>query len=96
MAKSYPCPHCGHRTITLWRRLSLGPARPAVCSDCGSGVGVPWSSLWLIPLAVIVPRMAIVVIPGSDGSLWAHLAAAAVSLVVFLTMWFRFAPLVKQ
>lgn len=96
MAKSYPCPHCGHRTITLWRRLSLGPARPAVCSDCGSGVGVPWSSLWLIPLAVIVPRVAIVVIPGSDGSLGAHLAAAAISLVVCLAIWFRFVPLVKQ
>jgi hypothetical protein len=39
---SYPCPHCGQRTISFWQRVSLGPAWPTRCQGCRGRVGVPW------------------------------------------------------
>lgn len=31
-----------------------GPAWPTVCSDCGKGVGVPWSSMRMVFLGMLL------------------------------------------
>jgi hypothetical protein len=99
ITKSYPCPHCGQRTISAWRRLSLGPARPAVCSACGKGVGVPWSALWLIPLALVVGKIGRFIVVGFNPAIEDYMVGLAVNFVVglafFAWMWIR-VPLVKQ
>jgi hypothetical protein len=39
---SLPCPHCGEASITIARKLWLGPAIPTTCSLCSRRVGVPF------------------------------------------------------
>lgn len=56
MAKRYACPHCGEKTISLWRRLFLGPALPTRCSACQQRVGVSWSMTWI---GLVVGLMAV-------------------------------------
>ncbi len=96
MPKLYPCPHCGQRTISVWRRLGIGPAKPAVCAECGRNVGVPWSALWLIPLSLVVSRGVRYFAAGFDPSTEDYLAGAIVGLVFWAWAWVKLVPLVKQ
>lgn len=97
---TYPCPHCGQRSISLKRRLSIGPARPVVCTACGGRVGVPWGTLWLIPLSLGVAQGTRLAVVGFSPAFQDYLMGAGVGLVVgtvfFLWMWVRWVQLVKQ
>lgn len=51
MLKKLKCPHCGELTISVFRKLCLGPAVPTTCKACGKKVGVPYSAvLAVLPL----------------------------------------------
>jgi len=54
--KKQNCPHCGKPSISIFRKLWLGPAIPATCNECTKKVGVPYTALLaLIPLIVAYP-----------------------------------------
>jgi hypothetical protein len=92
--QSYPCPHCGQRTIPLWRRALLGPAWPTVCSDCGKGVGVPWSSMRMVFLGMLLILVGdrIAARFGLAIEIW----VVAVLLGLVLAAWVRWVPLEKR
>jgi hypothetical protein len=62
-------------------------------------VGVPWSSLWLIPLALVASRGVQLVAFGFETSLAASLTGAFVGLVLALCLWvwawLKWVPLVR-
>jgi hypothetical protein len=95
VTKSYPCPHCQKVTISLWRRLCLGPAWPATCSACGKRVGVPWWSLWLVLLFSLAGY-------GLGLSLMGRgkpILVLVVVVTIFFPLcvaWVRWVPLIKR
>ena len=76
------CPNCHHRTISLWRKMVLGPARAIECSNCGSRISVPYlAMLASIPflLALVAAQLlgslaigAVLVITGILAMSWIH------------------------
>lgn len=41
-ATAFACPACGQPSLSIWRKLSLGPTRSFACPSCGSRLSVPW------------------------------------------------------
>lgn len=101
MPKFYECPHCRGPTISLWRKLCLGPAAPTVCSKCGGRVGVPWVSLWIsLPMGAVGTSVAMLLGParrsmtGPSRALVVILLAGVVGLL--MVVWLRKVPLIKR
>jgi prepilin signal peptidase PulO-like enzyme (type II secretory pathway) len=85
------CPNCHQKTISLWRKMFLGPARSATCPSCGSRISVPFAAM----LAVI-PFLIAIIAAGMVGS---GTLAAVVLVAGFLTMsWihYKFIPLIVK
>src|SRR5206468_610704 len=85
MAKRYPCPHCSHPTIPLWRRLCLGPAWPTTCTGCERRVGVPWSSMWLGSVFALVGAAFGMLLGPARGSMGGASRVLATGLLLGLT-----------
>jgi hypothetical protein len=39
------CPYCARPSMTLFRKLVLGPDATVPCAACGKRVGVPWGAV---------------------------------------------------
>jgi type IV secretory pathway VirB3-like protein len=50
----FKCPHCGNPSISLIRKLCLGPARPTSCKVCKHKVGVPMKTAMLIGIPYLI------------------------------------------
>jgi len=86
------CPHCGQNGITELRRLCLGPALPAKCTECGRKIGVPyWSLLTLAPIFVASALTSFVL---DNGILCFVLGALGAMMAIGL--WSSIVPLVKR
>ena len=96
----YPCPHCGVRTISVIRRLFLGPAMPMRCSVCHRDVGVPWSSvLVMAPFLVLMCGLMLAFHPSwnlAAPAKWLLAALAVLSFVSSSVIWLRWVPLIKR
>src|SRR5690242_9565918 len=96
-----PCPNCGHPAVTVFKLLSLGGLRRAMCENCGAAVGLsPLSSFVLMSIgtwlpiagAIIGARLTMDRFPGSvfvGGAL-----GLAVSWALFAIIYFRRARLI--
>ena len=51
------CPHCNHRAMSVWRKLSANFAWSGNCPNCGGAIGIPsWSfHAWLVIVAIAIP-----------------------------------------
>ncbi len=86
------CPHCGKPGISGFRRVCLGPALPATCSQCGEKIGVSyWSMLTVLPLlaGIITP-------PLVTNSVSAGAIIGSLGTTVTFTLWAGLVPLVKR
>jgi len=96
---THRCPYCGREGISAFRKLWIGPATSAHCSECGGRVTVPWgrSLLALLPLLVAV---------GAWGALEATMSNAcslriatfwlgAVGGGLLLFLWTTWVPLIR-
>lgn len=65
------CPHCGNPTISILRKMCLGPAIPTTCKACGKKVGVPYIAiLAIIPLFLAILISTFVVSPAFKIAIW--------------------------
>ena len=54
--KKFDCPSCLQPTFSMWQKMTLGPSRKIICSNCGVAVRVPWMrSMLIIILASFFP-----------------------------------------
>jgi hypothetical protein len=44
----FNCPHCASPTVSVMRKLCLGPAVPATCKACGGKVGVSYKAMFAL------------------------------------------------
>jgi endogenous inhibitor of DNA gyrase (YacG/DUF329 family) len=59
------CPHCGRPAVSGLRKLLLGPATRATCSECGKRVSVSYLSvLWIFPLCALTMWFAMTPLSG--------------------------------
>jgi hypothetical protein len=84
------CPHCHQPSISIWRKMWLGPAASAKCSSCGGAVSVPWSAM----LAGTPFFAAILVTPLISAAAAVVLWVAGAAVMAFLH--YRFVPLIAK
>jgi len=88
----HDCPHCNRPGITTFRRLTLGPAIPATCSQCGGKIGVSYQkSFW-----ALLPFLAGLFVGKSIRTTWLAIAFAVLGAAVMLVLWFKLVPLEKR
>lgn len=54
---TYPCPHCGERTLSFRQKDSVGLLKSATCRRCGGEASVsqwPWALFNLCSFAIMV------------------------------------------
>lgn len=98
------CPACGARCMSLFAKMSLGPARSMACSSCGVRVSVAaLSSLLYCTFGAVLLTLAANFGMGSIGASWSSPAmrAASVALVLVIALPFgwlyaRYIPLVVR
>lgn len=81
------CPHCGAQALSVWGKLTLGPAAQRPCSRCGLAVGtavVP-ALIALAPCAIEVALLAGRVL--RDPPTMIASAAFAFALTCALYLW---------
>ena len=76
------CPNCNRPTISIIKKMFLGPARSITCDKCGGKVSVSRKGAW----KVLLPYLAVVVLS------W-QIALILLPLVLFL--YVKFVPLEK-
>jgi len=91
------CPHCRKRTISYWRKMSMGVVRSSavgttICSNCGARVASSRVGAWL----AIAPLLAYAVwVSATHPSLYQSLMELAFVGVVTLYAQIRLVPLVE-
>jgi membrane protein YdbS with pleckstrin-like domain len=70
--------------------MTLAPASPARCANCGKLVRISYTSLLLL-----LPFAFIIVIEGAL-SWWLHLTLAAILIFIFALIYLNLIPLVKK
>ena len=88
----HDCPHCHKPGITTLRRLTLGPALPATCRQCGGKVGVSYRQSAL----AASPFFASLLVAMSIESIWLALLLLIVGSTVMFVLWFRLVPLERR
>ena len=98
------CPNCGRRCLSAWAKLTLGTARPASCSSCGTAIGVSWPiTIVFFLLDSVVPLLAgLLALKALSpfSSQWLFVATfflgAVLGLLPLLWVYVRFVPLVRR
>lgn len=100
MMKKY-CPSCKKPAVTVWRLLSLGGIRRAVCPNCAARIGLsPLSSFVLLALGTWIPVagavVGAIVAAGISTSSWPIGAAVGLVLTgtIFYAIYFHGAKLI--
>ena len=82
------CPKCHQKTVPVWRKMRLGPAKSVTCPNCGSRIGVPFAAM----LAVI-PFLIAIIAAGMVGSLALKVVLLVVGFLALLWIHYKFVPL---
>ena len=98
------CPACGKQSLSVARKLSIGPARSVLCASCGARISVPWiPSLLLLAAESVIPLLTgfyALVLVGTFTStllyLLVFLVGAAVGAAPLLWVHIRFVPLIRR
>jgi len=87
------CPHCGDDGISGLRKMFLGPANPATCSECGKKVGISYKWLFrgMVPWFV-----AFGLLPFANGSEFLGFGLGAFGVLGMVIVMEGFAPLIKR
>ena len=95
------CPTCGKPVVSLWRLLSLGGLRRAICSNCGASIALSALSSFVllalgtwIPVAGAILGAVVGACISTDAWLIGAVAGLAFSGTIFSVMFFRGAKLI--
>jgi transposase-like protein len=50
----YKCPHCGKKSIPLWKKLIMDPRYNYKCKECGGYINTPYYYLVLISVVTLI------------------------------------------
>lgn len=97
------CPTCGQPAVSIWKLLSLGGLRRAICTNCGTRIRLsPLSSFVLLAVGtwtpVAVAIIGAVVIAGTFGGplFVGAVAGLLLSGALFAASYFYFATLIES
>jgi VIT1/CCC1 family predicted Fe2+/Mn2+ transporter len=102
--KKFDCPSCLQPTFSLWQKMTLGPARKIICSNCGAAVSVPWlkSTLVIIlfsffpPIGAIAPFFFVSHHESIISLFITMLVGAILGIVLLSWLYSRWVPLVEK
>lgn len=97
----FECPHCHKTGISLWGKLSLGPAIPTTCSQCGKKVGVPYYSLLAaVPFVISIIYLYLFKLDLSSKYIFkadtVSISMLIGSFIFYVVMHLAFVPLISQ
>jgi hypothetical protein len=85
------CPYCKQRAMTIWGKLSLGPAHSVKCLSCGRRVGISW---WAF-VALFIAMFAAYRVAGPQPGALVFVVIAVVSSL-FIAAYYYLVPVVGR